>query len=108
MSRDAYAKVIYFRLSIQVYLQNHPAKDKSLPGPGQYSEVDQFGKSAKKVSIAPKTLCDGMVVPLISIAALNSTRHNPGPGAYEPKTSINQTGKYVLSNMHSTLSPSFS
>lgn len=32
----------------------------------------------------------------------------PGPGTYEPKNSINETGKYVMSNMHSTLSPSFS
>lgn len=39
---------------------------------------------------------------------LTSSRFIPGPGAYDPKNSINSSGKYILSNMQSTLSPSFS
>lgn len=39
---------------------------------------------------------------------MTTVRHNPGPGAYEPKNSINLTGHYVVSNMGNTLTPSMS
>ena len=32
----------------------------------------------------------------------------PGPGSYEPKTSLNKTGQYVVSNLKSAIAPSFS
>jgi len=35
-------------------------------------------------------------------------RHNPGPGAYEPKNSLNQTGQYVISNLSNAIAPSMS
>lgn len=36
-----------------------------------------------------------------------STRFNPGPGAYEPRDTINKSGQYAMSHMSNTLSPSF-
>ncbi len=39
---------------------------------------------------------------------MTSVRFNPGPGAYEPKASINQAGTYILSSMRNTLTPSIS
>lgn len=39
---------------------------------------------------------------------IGATRHNPGPGAYEPKTNISPTGNYCLSTMKNSLAPSFS
>jgi len=45
---------------------------------------------------------------LILPVTLTTQRIVPGPGAYEPKNTINKTGFYILSNMKSTMSPSFS
>jgi hypothetical protein len=39
---------------------------------------------------------------------LTSNRFIPGPGTYDPKTSINKTGVYTLSTMNNTMTPSFS
>ncbi len=39
---------------------------------------------------------------------MTTQRIVPGPGAYDPLNSINKTGSYILSNMKSTMSPSFS
>jgi len=39
---------------------------------------------------------------------LTSTRHNPGPGAYAPKNEMNETGRYMIGNVHNSLAPSFS
>jgi hypothetical protein len=39
---------------------------------------------------------------------LTSTRHNPGPGAYEPKNTLSATGNYFVANIKNSLAPSFS
>jgi hypothetical protein len=39
---------------------------------------------------------------------LTSTRHNPGPGAYEPKTNLSATGNYFIGHCKNSLAPSFS
>jgi hypothetical protein len=39
---------------------------------------------------------------------LTSTRHNPGPGAYDPKTSITPTGDYFIGSMKNSKAPHFS
>ena len=38
---------------------------------------------------------------------LTSTRHNPGPGAYEPKTTISANGNYFISGMKNSKAPLF-
>ena len=35
-------------------------------------------------------------------------RHNPGPGAYEPKLSTNSDGKYFIASMKNSGAPTFS
>ena len=45
---------------------------------------------------------------MLGRAKKNTKDNSPGPGTYEPKTSINTTGQYMVSNMHSALAPSFS
>lgn len=39
---------------------------------------------------------------------LTTIRHNPGPGAYEPKTSITKDGKYYIASLKSSKAPTFS
>ncbi len=39
---------------------------------------------------------------------LTSVRHNPGPGQYEPKLSMNKIGVFYVSKMKNSLAPSFS
>lgn len=39
---------------------------------------------------------------------LTSTRHNPGPGAYEPRTTLSATGNYFVGTMKNSLAPNFS
>jgi hypothetical protein len=39
---------------------------------------------------------------------LTNTRHNPGPGAYEPRTSISATGTYMLAGMKNSNATKFS
>ena len=39
---------------------------------------------------------------------LTSTRLNPGPGAYEPKTFTNPTGIYFISSVKNSKAPTFS
>ena len=39
---------------------------------------------------------------------LTSTRHNPGPGAYEPKNTLNSTGNYFVASIKNSMAPTFS
>ena len=39
---------------------------------------------------------------------LTSTRNNPGPGAYDPKTSIDPCGKYFIASIKNSGAPAFS
>ena len=39
---------------------------------------------------------------------LTSARFNPGPGAYEPKTTLTPTGQYFVSSMKNSKAPHFS
>ena len=39
---------------------------------------------------------------------LTTVRHNPGPGAYEPKVNINEKGHYFVSTIKSSGAPTFS
>jgi hypothetical protein len=39
---------------------------------------------------------------------LTSTRFNPGPGAYDPKTNFNPNGTYFVANIHNSKAPTFS
>lgn len=39
---------------------------------------------------------------------LTTTRNNPGPGAYEPKTTINNDGRYFVATMKNSGAPTFS
>ena len=45
MSRESYQKVKVHKsnFNLKVYMKNHPAKDKSLPGPGAYSPDTKLG-----------------------------------------------------------------
>eukprot|EP00347_Sterkiella_histriomuscorum_P002371 403368412 len=83
----------------RVYLENHPARDRDIPGPGEYNPQEKIGEKSQKITISGRTNN-----PLL----LTSQRFVPGPGTYEPRNSINKNGQYVLSNMKSTLTPSFS
>lgn len=51
-----------------------------------------------------------IVTPIINyiLVMLTSARFNPGPGAYEPKTSITPTGEYFISTMKNSKAPHFS
>lgn len=82
-----------------MYLKENPPKDKGIPGPGAYNFSPKLGTEASKYSIKGRT-----ANPLL----LTSTRHNPGPGAYAPKNEMNETGKYMIGNVHNSLAPSFS
>ena len=57
ISRDAYARVNLVSLLsiVQVYLKHHPAKDRSIPGPGAYDEGPKLGEKAKKISMLGRT-----------------------------------------------------
>ncbi|CDW77125.1 UNKNOWN [Stylonychia lemnae] len=83
----------------QVYLENQLPQERNVPGPGQYEPIKKLGENALKLTIGTKT---------VDPKTLTSQKFVPGPGTYEPKNSINQTGQFVLSNMKSTLTPSFS
>lgn len=39
---------------------------------------------------------------------LTTARHNPGPGAYEPKTAISATGSYLVAGLKNSKAPCFS
>ena len=39
---------------------------------------------------------------------LTTTRHNPGPGAYDPKTSFDPSGNYFVSSISNSKAPTFS
>jgi hypothetical protein len=39
---------------------------------------------------------------------LTSTRFNPGPGAYQPKVTLDGKGKYFIGSCKNSLAPSFS
>jgi len=59
----------------------------------------KVGNEAKKYSIYGRNANHIM---------LTSTRHNPGPGAYEPKTFTNSHGNYFVSSIKNTGAPTFS
>jgi hypothetical protein len=40
---------------------------------------------------------------LSSIVTLKNLRKVPGPGAYDPQTTLNKTGKYFISKFHNSL-----
>ena len=44
----------------------------------------------------------------ILIVMLTTARHNPGPGAYEPKTSISANGSYMIAGYKNSKAPTFS
>jgi hypothetical protein len=47
--------------------------------------------------------------PLISnLVLLTTVRHNPGPGAYEPKDNTDAKGKYFVSSIKNSGAPAFS
>ena len=39
---------------------------------------------------------------------MTSTRHNPGPGAYDPKTYTNAAGVYAIAGIKNSKAPNFS
>jgi hypothetical protein len=43
ISRDKFSRV---------YLKNHPARDRDIPGPGQYNQGPKIGEKAKKITIS--------------------------------------------------------
>jgi len=96
-------------------LKNHPPRDKAIPGPGAYQEGPKLGEKAHKITMQGRTknyrksiIYSFKTFALTFIVTLTTQRLVPGPGAYEPRTSINRDGKFILSKMKSTLSPSFS
>ena len=36
-------------------MENHPARDRDLPGPGEYEPKDKIGETGKKITIAGRT-----------------------------------------------------
>ncbi len=74
-----------------MYLKNHPPRDRSIPGPGEYSEGPKLGQQAVKYSIKGRTAnpCNQKNNKLLD---LQTVKNVPGPGAYEPKTSLNKNG----------------
>ena len=44
----------------------------------------------------------------IRIVMLTTTRHNPGPGAYDPKTGTTPNGEYFVAGIHNSKAPTFS
>jgi hypothetical protein len=42
------------------------------------------------------------------IVMLTTARFNPGPGAYEPKTSISANGNYLIAGFKNSKAPTFS
>lgn len=39
---------------------------------------------------------------------LTTTRYNPGPGAYQPKTNFDPQGKYFIAGLSNSKAPTFS
>ena len=70
-----------------------------MPGPGQYDEGPKLGEKSVKVTIKGRT---------INPLSLTSQKFNPGPGTYEPKTSINKNGSYIVSTFKNSLTPTMS
>ena len=48
-------KLIAMYTITQVFLQQNPPRDKSVPGPGEYKVINDPGKEAVKFSMRPKT-----------------------------------------------------
>ena len=61
--------------------------DKNVPGPGEYNVLKGFGNDAPKFALKGK----GKNI-------MSETSRMPGPGQYET-ISLNNTGKYPLSNL---------
>lgn len=83
IAREAYEKV---------YIKENPPLDKNIPGPGSYTIPQKVGAEASKYSMKGRTLnhCNNKshIISLLYLVMLTTTRHNPGPGAYEPKLSF--------------------
>ena len=45
---------------------------------------------------------------LIQLVLMTTVRLNPGPGAYEPKNQMNQTGQYLIAGVKNSKAPTFS
>ena len=90
ISREAYGKV---------FIKGNSSPEKTNPGPGSYNLDPKFAKEAKKFSIYGKSP---------NHILLTSSRFNPGPGAYAPKVTISDKGKYPVAGYKNSLAPSFS
>ena len=100
IAREAYSKV---------YVKENPVSDKSIPGPGTYTVPQKVGNEAKKFSMKGRTLnhCK-LPLQLTFIVMLTTTRANPGPGAYDPKTMLSPNGSYYVAGIHNSKSHTFS
>lgn len=86
ISREAYDKVY-------IPSQKVPSDVGQLPGPGQYTLLTQIGKEGRKYSLQGRTPYYKDTVFLSKKQAI------PGPGSYDPKSSIDKFGIYYLSNI---------
>ena len=93
-----------------MYVKENPPSDKSIPGPGQYVVKPKFGNESQKYSLYGRNANHSKynIFNWTSIVMLTSARFNPGPGAYEPKTTITPTGEYFVSSMKNSKAPHFS
>ncbi|CDW81826.1 UNKNOWN [Stylonychia lemnae] len=87
IAREAYSKV---------YIKEHPIRDPSVPGPGQYQIPGIVGNEASKYTMRPKT---------VSMSDLNY-KGQPGPGSYEPKPALNDKGYYYVSKFKNSMATS--
>ena len=55
ISREAYENVSGSHIDIKVYLKEHPARDKNIPGPGTYKPPTCMGQEGSKYSLRPRT-----------------------------------------------------
>jgi len=90
IAREAYSKV---------YVKENPPSDKSIPGPGAYQIQPKIGNEAQKFTIKGRTA---------NHLVLTSARHVPGPGAYDPKTTLSPTGSYMIAGIPNSKAPAFS
>ena len=78
ISREAYSKV---------YIKENLPIGKNVPGPGTYNLEPKVGNEANKYSLRGRNSNHSKgKIALTIIVMLTSTRFNPGPGTYEPKT----------------------
>ena len=107
IAREAYTKV---------YIKEQPPPDKSIPGPGQYSIPPIVGDQAVKYSLRPRTVnpckfsqnllflqLHHSHFHLSNLEMQTTIRFNPGPGAYEPRPTLNDKGSYFVSKFKNSL-----